>query len=156
MSWTCSNGPWQEDAPSRLQQLTWLEPLALADAVERFWQATRKGDQMSDPLAGTRMAQTEIDVYLNSRPCTHQEVRRTFAVRRFSYEDAISGNQVCSPFHLWPLSPSCHPVLGLPGPNDYVIRPRHGSVRSDSSPERPDPFRHHGRSPTRRRNQSVP
>ena len=33
----------------RLQELTWLESLALADAVERFWQAKRKGDRMSDP-----------------------------------------------------------------------------------------------------------
>jgi len=27
----------------RLQELTWLESLALADAVERFWRAKRKG-----------------------------------------------------------------------------------------------------------------
>jgi len=33
----------------RLQELTWLESLALADTVERFWQAKRKGDQLNDP-----------------------------------------------------------------------------------------------------------
>ena len=33
----------------RLQELTWLESLALADAVERFWQAQRQGDPMRDP-----------------------------------------------------------------------------------------------------------
>ena len=33
----------------RLQELSWLESLALADAVERFWQAVEKGDQKRDP-----------------------------------------------------------------------------------------------------------
>jgi len=33
----------------RLQELTWLDSLALTDAIERFWQAKRKGDQLSDP-----------------------------------------------------------------------------------------------------------
>jgi hypothetical protein len=29
----------------RLQELTWLESLALADAIERFWQAKRNGEE---------------------------------------------------------------------------------------------------------------
>jgi hypothetical protein len=33
----------------RLQELSWLESLALADAVERFWQAVQQGDQKRDP-----------------------------------------------------------------------------------------------------------
>jgi len=33
----------------RLQELTWLESLALADAIERFWQANRKRNQIGDP-----------------------------------------------------------------------------------------------------------
>ena len=33
----------------RLQELTWLESLALADTVERFWQTKQKGDPMRDP-----------------------------------------------------------------------------------------------------------
>ena len=33
----------------RLQELTWLESLALADAIERFWQAKRQRNQMRDP-----------------------------------------------------------------------------------------------------------
>ena len=33
----------------KLQGLTWLESLALADAVERFWQARGKSEQVMDP-----------------------------------------------------------------------------------------------------------
>jgi len=32
----------------RLQELTWLESLALADAIERFWQVKRKRDRSRD------------------------------------------------------------------------------------------------------------
>lgn len=33
----------------RLRDLTWLESLALCDAVERFWQAVGEGDHTRDP-----------------------------------------------------------------------------------------------------------